>query len=231
MRKVMIAVTVTVLTAAPLFAQENGGGGQDAKGYVTGLGGFASSITNTTGDMLVEGGVRIAPHVMVFGNIGRFGNLQADLQPTLDATTAALAANQGLGITGGGSLPAWYGVTGLRVEIPTQSRVLPYLLGGVGLARLNPQPQFTFASGILPDGSTPTVGTDVTTAITSSGIFTPPAADTAFMVTLGAGVQVPFASHWVVDAGYRYSRIAADTTLSTLPLTTNGMTFGFGYRF
>jgi opacity protein-like surface antigen len=231
MKALMIAATATLLTAAPLLAQQSGVGGRDATGYVTGLGGFASSASNTTGDMLVEGGVRIAPHVMVFGNIGRFGNLQGDLQPTLDATTAALAANQGLGVTGGGSLPAWYGVTGLRVEIPTQTRVLPYVLGGVGLARLNPQAQFTFSSGILPDGSTPAVGTDVTTAITSPGIFTPPAADTAFMFTLGGGVQIPVAPHWVADAAYRFSRISADTTLNTLPLTTNGMTFGFGYRF
>ena len=104
MKALMIAATATLLTAAPLFAQQSGVGGRDATGYVTGLGGFASSASNTTGDMLVEGGVRIAPHVMVFGNIGRFGNLQADLQPTLDATTANLATNQGLNVIGGGSV-------------------------------------------------------------------------------------------------------------------------------
>jgi len=43
--------------------------------------------------------------------------------------------------------------------------------------------------------------------------------------------QVLVAPHWVVDAGYRYSRIAADTTLSASPLTTNGLTFGVGFRF
>ena len=231
MRTSMIVATVAVLTAAPLFAQEKGVGGEDARGYVTGLGGFAKSITNTTGDMVVEGGVRIAPHVMVFGNIGRFGNLQAGLQPTLDATTSALAANQGLSVIGGGSLPATYFTGGLRVEVPTNSRVMPYVLGGVGVARLNPTAQFTFLSGTLPDGSTPVAGTDVTAAITSAGGFTQPPASSSFMLTLGGGVQVPVAPHWVVDAGYRFSRIAADTTLSALSLTTNGMTFGFGYRF
>jgi hypothetical protein len=30
---------------------------------------------------------------------------------------------------------------------------------------------------------------------------------------------------------YRYSRIAADDTLSASPLNANGMAFGFGYRF
>jgi opacity protein-like surface antigen len=229
MRALMIAAAVTLLTAAPLFAR--GSGGQDASGFVTGLGGFATSVGNTTGDVLVEGGVRIAPHVMAFGNIGRFGNLQADLQPTLDTTTAALAANQGLSVIGGGSLPASYFVGGLRVEVPTRGRVMPYVLGGVGVARLNPTAQFTFSSGIMPDGSMPAVGTDVTTAMTSAGFFTAPPASTAPMFTLGGGVQVPVAPHWVVDAAYRYSRIAADSTLSAAPLNANGMTFGFGYRF
>jgi opacity protein-like surface antigen len=231
MRVLMIAGTVTLLAAAPVSAQDSGARGQDASGYVTGLGGFATSVTNTMGDILVEGGVRIAPHVKVFGDIGRFGNLQSDLQPTLDATTSALAANQGLIVTGGGTAPAWYGVGGLRVEVPTPSRVVPYVLGGVGFARLNPQPQFTFSSGIMPDGSTPVAGTDVTAAVTTAGLFTPPAADTTFMLTFGGGVQVPVAPHWIVDAGYRYSRLAADSTLNPVALTTNGMAFGFGYRF
>ena len=229
MRTLMMAATVTLLTAAPLLAQE--AGGPDASGYITGLGGFASSITNTTGTFVLEGGVRIAPHVMAIGNVGRFGNLQPDLEPTLDATTSALAANQGLSVIGGGSMPASYFTGGLRVEVPTNTRVMPYVLGTIGMARLNPTAQFTFSSGVMPDGSTPAVGTDVTTAITSAGAFTAPPASSAFMFTLGGGVQVPVAPHWVVDAGYRYSRIAADATLSASPLTTNGMTFGFGYRF
>jgi opacity protein-like surface antigen len=233
MRTLMMAATVTVLTAAPLLAQthEKSVGGEDAPGYVTGLGGFASSVGNTTGDLLLEGGVRIAPHVMVIGNVGRFGNLQSDLQPTLDATTSALAANQGLTVIGGGSIPATYVSGGMRVEVPTNSRVMPYVLGTVGVARLSPTASFTFSSGTLPDGSTPVAGTDVTTALTSAGAFTEPPASSALMFTLGGGVQVPVARHWVVDAGYRYSRIAADTTLSASPLSTNGMTFGAGYRF
>jgi Outer membrane protein beta-barrel domain len=229
MRTLMIAAAVTLLTTGPLLAQE--GGGQNASGYVTGLGGFATSVGNTTGDIAAEAGVRIAPHVMVFGTIGRFGNLQADLQPTLDSATAALSANQGLSVIAGGKLPASYGLGGLRVEVPTGSRVLPYVLGGVGVARLTPTTQFIFSSGTLPDGSTPDVGVDVTTAIVSAGVFTAPAASNAFMFTAGGGVQVPVTQHWVADAGYRYCRIAADTTLSASPLTTNGMTFGVGYRF
>jgi opacity protein-like surface antigen len=229
MRAVMMAAAVSLLAAAPLFAQENGG--PDARGYVTGVGGFARSFGSNTSDMLIEGGVRVAPHLMVFGSIGRFGNLQGDLQPTLDATTAALAVNQGLSVSGGGTLPASYYQGGLRLEVPTGSRLMPYVLGGLGVARLNPTAQFSYGGGIMPDGSTPAVGTDVTAALISGNSFTAPPASSAFMYTLGGGVQVPVVPHWVIDVGYRYSRIAADSTLSAAPLNTNGMTFGFGYRF
>ena len=229
MRMVMTALTVTLLTAGPLFAQDHKGG-SDARGYVAGLGGFATSLGNTSGDITAEAGARIAPHVMVFGNIGRFSNLQADLQPTLDSATAALE-NQGIAVIGAGTLPAWYGTGGLRVEVPTGSRAWPYVLGSMGVARINPTPKFTFSGGTLPDGTNPDIGTAVTDAIVTAGDFTAPPASNAFMFTLGGGGQVRFSTRWVFDAGYRYSRIAADSTLSASPLNTNGMTFGFGYRF
>jgi len=229
MRMWMTTIAVTLLAAAPLFAQDTGG--QDPRGYVTGLAGFASSVGNVTGDMLVEGGVRVAPHVMVIGNVGRFGNLLADLLPTLDTTTNALANNEGLSVIGGGSLPATFVSGGLRGEIPTRTRFIPYVLGTVGIAHLNPAAQFTFSSGVLPDGTTPAVGEDVTTAVASAGVFTAPPSSNALMLMLGGGLEMPVAPHWVLDAGYRYSRIAADSTLSAAPLTTNGLTFGLGFRF
>jgi opacity protein-like surface antigen len=230
MRTVMTALIVSVLTAGPLFAQESKGG-PDARGYVAGLGGFATSLGNTTGEMLVEGGARIAPDIMVIGSLGRFANLQADLQPTLDSATAALTDAQGLSVIGGGALPAWYGTGGLRLDVPTGHRMWPYVLGSMGVARINPKPKFTFSSGTLPDGTTPDVGTDVTAAIVSAGDFTTPPASNAFMFTFGGGGELRVAKRWVVDAGYRYSRIAADSTLSASPLNANGMTFGAGYRF
>ena len=231
MKIVIIAATVTLATAAPLLAQARHATLTDSGGYVTGLAGFASSTANTTGDVQIEAGVRIAPHVKLFGDIGRFGNLKGDLQPTLDATTSSLAANQGLGVIGSGRLPATYFTGGLRVDVPTRTRLTPYLLGGVGVAHLSPTPQFTFSSGTLPDGTTPDVGADVTSTLTQVGVFTAPPASSAFMFTLGGGVQIPVAAHWEADARYRYSRIAADDSLSASALAANGMTFGFGYRF
>lgn len=231
MNRVMMSAVMTLMTAAPLLAQAKMAGPGDGGAYVAGLAGFATSTGNTTGDVAIEGGVRIAPHVKLFADLGHFGDLRGDLQPTLDATTAALSANQGLSVLGGGKLPATYFTGGLRVDVPTGTRVVPYLLGGAGVAHLSPTAQFTFSSGTLPDGSIPDVGADVTSALTASGSFTAPPASSAFMFTFGGGVQFPVSRHLVTDAAYRYSRIAADTALSASPLTANGMTFGFGYRF
>jgi opacity protein-like surface antigen len=220
MKLVMIATTVTLLTAAPLLAQTE-------RGYVTGAGGFAVTTDTTSGNAIGEAGVRIARHLLAFGDIGRFRNLQpSETQPAVDGTTASLFAAQGLSVEGTGRVPAWYAVGGLRYEIPTRSRVSPYLSGGLGFARLTPTAQFTYSSGTLPDGSTPVPGADITSQLVTAGDFTLPPASTAAMFTLGGGVEIPVARHWAVDAGYRFARVAADT-----PLNAQGATFGFGYRF
>jgi opacity protein-like surface antigen len=222
MRVFMFVATVTMFAAAPLFGQT-----PVERGYVTGVGGFATTPDTTSGDVMGEVGVRVSRNLFVFGDLGQFRNLQPSVvQPTVDATTALLAAGQGLNVIGTARVPAWYSVGGLRYEVPVQGRVSPYVLAGLGFARLSPTARFTFSSGPLPDGSTQSAGADVTSQIVSAGDFTAPPATTAFMFTLGGGVQIPVARHWAIDAGYRFSRVAADT-----PLNAQGATFGFGYRF
>jgi opacity protein-like surface antigen len=225
MRAVMFVAAVaivTMFTAGPAFAQ------MQERVYVTGVGGFATTPDTTSRDVMGEVGVRVARNLFVFGDLGQFHNLQPSVvQPTVDATTAILAAGQGLNVTGTARVPAWYSVGGLRYEVPIHSRLLsPYVLGGLGVARLNPTAQFTFVSGPMPDGSTQAAGADVTSQILTAGDFTAPPATTALMFTLGGGAEIPVARHWAIDAGYRFSRIAATT-----PLNARGATVGFGYRF
>jgi len=218
--RVLLAVaTATLLTAAPLLAQSS-------RGYITGLGGFATSPDKTSGDFLGELGVNVVPHVSVFGDLGRFHDLQpSDAQPAVD-NALALSNAQGFSVIGTPRVPATYYLGGVKVEVPTHSRILPYVLGGVGAAHLTPTAKFTFSSGTLPDGTTPTVGDDVTSELTTTGDLTLPPSSNAFMYTFGGGVDIPVARHFMVDAGYRASRVQADT-----PLTAHGATFGFGYRF
>jgi len=104
--------------------------------------------------------------------------------------------------------------------------VQPYVFGGAGFARLMPTAQFTLSSGTLPDGPSPAAGSNVTDQLETAGDFPTPVAQTAFMYSMGGGIEVPLARHWAVDAGYRYSRISADT-----PANVQGGTLGIGYRF
>ena len=219
MRLVMFATTVTLLTAAPLLAQTE-------RGYLAGTGGYAVSSGATSANALGEVGVRIAPHLSVFGNVGRYHDLlPADAQSSVD-TTASIAAAQGLDVIGSARVPAWYSTGGVRYEMPGNRHVTPYLSGGLGFARLTPSVQFTFSSGTFPDGSTPPLGFDVTPQLTTAGDFTALPPSTAALVTLGGGVEIPVAHRWAVDAGYRFSRIETDN-----PVNTQGAAFGVGYRF
>ena len=200
-RLVTSIATVTLLTAAPLWAQTG-------RGYVTGLGGFATGPETTSGHLALEGGVRFAPRLSVFGNLGQFHDLQpSDEQPAVESTTALTTA-QGLDLLGISRVPAWYSTGGLRYEVPTHSRISPYVLGGIGAARLTPKARFIFEGGTLADGSTPRLGEDVTRVLVSDGEFTVPTAANAFMFTVGGGVDLPVARHWAVDTGYRVSRVS-----------------------
>jgi len=218
MRSLFIAAALLVVAAAPSSAQST-------RAYVSGAGGFAVAPDGTSGDVLGEVGVQVAPNLYVFGDLDRFRNLQpSQMQPTVDATMATLATS-GIGVTGTAQVPAWYSLGGMRLSIPTQYRIAPYVFGGAGFARLTPTAQFTFSNGTLA-GATPNVGDDVTAQLESLGDFAPPPATTAFMFAVGGGVEAPIAPRLSLDVGYRLSRVAADT-----PLTAHSVTFGFGYRF
>jgi len=218
--KTLLIAAAAALLAAPSYAQSS-------NVYASLSGGFAVSPDGTSGDVLGEVGVRIAPHLSVFGNVGQFHNLQpSSVQPSVDALDTTLAAG-GLSVTGVARVPAWYSMGGLRWTVPMNGRVSPYVFGGVGFARITPTATFTYTSGTLVGAiAPPSSGDDVTSQIVSLGDFTPPPASTAFMFSVGGGVEVPIVPHFVANAGYRVSRISADT-----PVNTQSVTFGVGYKF
>jgi|SRR5581483_5284371 len=219
MKKASLLVAFIVACAAPSFAQSE-------RGYVSGSGGFAVTPETTSGDVLLEGGVRVAPRLIVFGDVGQFHDVQpSDVQPAIDLATEQLSTT-GLNTIGTGRVPATYALGGVRYELPLIHGLTPYALGGVGFAHLSPTATFTYSGGPLANGATATVGQDITSQIESNGGFTAPASSTALMYSLGGGVQVPVFGAWTADVGYRFSRIGADT-----PVKAQGITFGIGYRF
>jgi opacity protein-like surface antigen len=219
MNALLIAAALA-LAAAPSYAQ-------GSSVYANVAGGFAVSPDGTSGDVLGEVGVRVAPHLSVFADIGQFHNLQpSQAQPAVDGTDATLAAG-GLSVTGVARVPAWYSMGGVGWTVPMNAHVSPYVFGGLGFARLTPSATFTYTSGTLLGATIPpTAGDDVTAQIVSLGDYTQPPASTAFMFSLGGGVEAPIAPHLVADVGYRVSRVSADS-----PVSAQSVTFGVGYRF
>ena len=219
MRTLFVAAAVALL-ATPSYAQSS-------NVYASLSGGFAVSPDGTSGDVLGEVGYRIAPHLSVFGDVGQFHNLQpSQAQPGVDAVDTTLAAG-GLSVSGVARVPAWYGMGGLRWTVPMNARVSPYVFGGLGFARLTPNATFTYTSDTLVGAiAPPTSGDDVTSQIVSLGDYAQPPASTAFMFSVGGGVEVPIVPHFVANASYRVSRISADT-----PVNAQSVTFGVGYRF
>jgi hypothetical protein len=219
MKKVGLAFLFVSSLVSSAFAQSE-------RGYIGGSGGFAVTPENTSGAVILEGGVRVAPHLFVFGDLGQYHDVQpSDVQPSIDLATEQLSTS-GLTTIGTGRVPATFVMGGLRYEMPLIHGVMPYALGGVGVAHLSPTATFTYSSGTMLDGSTPTLGQDITSEVESSGSFTLPASSTNAMYSVGGGVQVPLFGSWAADIGYRFSRIEADT-----PVNTQGVTFGVGYRF
>ena len=218
--KIPLITAILALAAIPSFAQSS-------NVYANVAGGFAVGPDGTSGDMLGEVGVHLTPRLAVFADVGQFHNLQpSSVQPSVDSTAATLDAG-GLSVTGVARVPAWYSMGGARWTFPQTARLTPYVFGGAGFARLTPSAKFTYHSGTLVGAVTaPVAGDDVTTQLVSLGDFTQPAASTAFMFSVGGGVETPIAPHLVADVGYRVSRVSAD-----MPLNAQSVTFGVGYRF
>ena len=227
--KLALLVLSILSLAAPSFAQSE-------RGYIEGIGGFAVSAASTSprvtsGDWAFGAGARIAPGLLAFGDAGRINDLTPSTSESAVTTTVTtLSSTDAVDVVGTTRMPARYALGGLRWQPRTARRVEPFVLGGVGVAHLTPSARFTFTDGTLPgtdpSATPPNTGDDVTTQLSTLGVFTSPAPSNALMLTAGGGAQFDLASHWAVDTEYRVSRISAST-----PLHAQGLAFGVGYRF
>lgn len=227
--KVPLLVLSILSLGAPSFAQTE-------RGYIGGIGGFAVSAASTSPrvtsqDWAFEAGARVAPGLLAFGDFGRINDLSPSTsQPEVATAVSTLSSTDAVDVVGTARMPARYALGGLRWQPRTARRVVPFITGGLGVAHLTPSAHFTFTDGTLPNAdptaAAPNSGDDVTTQVSTLGVFVPPAPSTNLMMMGGGGAEFELASHWALDAEYRVSRISAST-----PLHTQGLGFGLGYRF
>jgi len=220
MRKALIFTLGIVLSASAAHAQEK-------RGYIEGAAGFTSLTDSTTSNASGEVAFKVAPKLMVFGNLGRLNDLtSSSIQNSINNAVTALSTNNDLTVTGEAKIPAWYTLGGAKFQMLNHTPITPFVMGGIGWARLNPSVHFLYDSGTTLSGNDAVAGDDLTPDIESNGLFTAPTPSNAFMFRTGGGVQVPLGKHLLSSVGYTYSRISADT-----PINAQDVTFGLGVRF
>jgi hypothetical protein len=152
-------------------------------------------------------GFEVLPGVQVMGEFGRLGNVMPDLIAT------------GLGFTGLNlTASAFYGEGGVRLLASPRSAVSPYVEGSAGVAHLQ--------LGVNGLGS----ATDAIVRAALSFV------DTSDPIVGGGGGVLLHGGPLQIDLGYRYKRILAGSTLSSIlsagdQLDVHQLRFGVGLRF
>lgn len=187
------------------------------RGYVEAM--ADSAFANVTSQAYgAEVGVSVSPAVQVFVEAGRIRNVATGQISTAAQDVATFVAGlQPASVTYTVRQPAAIVSGGVRYLIPSGSSLQPYVLGGLGVARVTNKVGFLFNGAAAGDELSQyvTIGNDLSGATTSA------------MVTLGGGVAVPVWQRVIVDLQYRYGRIFANPQR----ITANRLGVGIGVRF
>ena len=161
-----------------------------------------------------EVGFTIKPQLQVFGEVGWVRNTApASLGANAQIIASGIAAVAG-STTYQAKQPLTFGVGGVKYRVPIEgSRIMPYVLGGVGFGTVKRDVTFTTSSGDASQYAT--IGTDL------SG------SETKFMLSLGGGVDIPIGSAVLLDVQYRFGHVYT----SDGGLNVNRAGAGLGFRF
>lgn len=150
--------------------------------------------TETGALVAAGGGVRVAPHLVLIGEVGRFSNvLPKELQRDLDEVAVLLAPQFGQQLVIDGGARAVYAVAGIRVTGRESARVSMFAEGAAGRAR---------GTSVIHAS---VGGLDVTNGVERALGF--PRSETHNMYTAGAGLTIGAGRHTAFELGYRFVRI------------------------
>jgi opacity protein-like surface antigen len=197
----MAGVCVWIAFSGVAYAQS--AAPSPSKGYVEVV--AQSALGNVTSQSFgAEFGVTVVPNIQVFVEAGMIHNIAtADISASAQQIAGALSQVQtNVGYTV--KQPVTFGAAGVKYLVPATGSVQPYMIAGIGMAKVSQNVAFTVG------------GTDVTSSLSQpqygsialgsdlTGSFTKP------MFTLGGGVALSVWQQVVVDLQYRYGRILAE---------------------
>jgi opacity protein-like surface antigen len=164
-----------------------------------------------------EAGVRLGGGLYVIIEASHMGNVA-----TTDLDDRATIIANHLGGTASTAFKVNHGAAGLRYNIDVSSLVHPYVMGAVGIAQVKTEVEFNVnGTTIDPASRSVQLGGDLSGSVNKT------------IVIVGFGVNVPFATRFFADLGYRYGQILAKTdnfeTDKAIP--TQRVVLGVGVRF
>lgn len=201
MRLVVLLTVGAFLAGGVAHAQTRPSAVEEEQGYVEGV--AQSAFGNVTSQSYgVEAGVTVAPHVQIFGEFGRTGDVAPSaLGAAAQVMAAALAQTQS-GVNFTAREPATFFGAGVKYLLPVgDAKAVPYVLGGFGFAKLTRDVSFTVG------------GTDVTSRMQQFGIVLGTdlsGGSTKPALTFGGGVTYRLWRQLGVDAQFRFGRIFAE---------------------
>lgn len=199
------AAAFMTMSATPALAQS---------GFVGGLGGLTFG-TVSSGAVAGQAGVRVAPALLVIGEVGYMRNvLPKELQDDIEDLATLLALGYGAPVDLEISAPTTYVFGGLRWS-PPAGIVVPFVEGGVGVGHVSVRVDKAEVLGIDFRGLIEDELDDEDTNATK------------MLVALGGGVTVRAARLVALDFGYRYTRIATDDPSVNTSMIYGALKVGF----
>jgi opacity protein-like surface antigen len=227
MRSPFAFVVAAALLGQSAYAQaQPGAGATPDKGYLEAV--AQSAFGNVTSQSYgVEGGVTVWANLQIFVEAGRTSNVATpDLGSSAQQIATYLSGVQSASVSVTVKEPVAFGAAGVRLRFPVGSKATPYVMGGIGFAKVTKDVHFllggTDATNNLAQYGV-TLGSDLT------GSYTKP------MLVVGGGVAWAAWQRLVIDVQYRYGRIFPEdqtpSSAATQGINVNRVGAGIGVAF
>ena len=217
MKLLVMVVAVTMALALGGVAQAQTTTTEDSKGYVEGV--AQSAFGNVTSQSFgAEAGVSLGHGLYVFVDAGYVRDTAPSVLGVNAQIIAGFLSQSATSVTFQVYQPVAFGIAGLKYVVPVTGRIEPYVLGGVGAARIRKDVTFTVA------------GADVTSTLAQYGVVLGSdlaGTETKVMFSVGGGVMWPAWRRVVADFQYRFGRVS--TSGPALNISRAGI--GIGVRF
>lgn len=194
-RTTLIALALSLLSST-VFAQATDQFGRRTtmtRGYVEGIGGLTFG---TESSVMFGGeiGFDVTPNIEVYGSVGRMQNIAPSyINEQLQVVEDVLLVLTGQQWDFNVKAPSLFGVGGVKMRVPMESSLRPYVLGGIGF-------------GSIDINITETALGDFTETLIADGYLLRSELEaTKMMFELGGGVEIPVGGLHL-DLGYRFGK-------------------------